>query len=43
MQETFGRSTIFIRELNNLKAAYVIVKVKNEDTITTKKVVIVNK
>ena len=43
MAEKFGRSTIFIRELSNIEAAYVIVKVKNDDTITTKKVFIMNK
>jgi fibronectin-binding autotransporter adhesin len=43
MQEKFGRSTIFIKELSNIEAAYVIVKVKNNDTITTKKVFIMNK
>jgi PKD repeat protein len=43
MQEKFGRSTIFIKELSNIEAAYVIVKVKNDDVITTKKVFVANK
>ena len=42
-QEKFGRSTIFIKELSNIEAAYVIVKVKNEDVITTKKVFVASK
>jgi PKD repeat protein len=41
--ETFGRSSLYSRELTNLDAAYVIVKVVNGNEVTTKKVFIINK
>ena len=40
--ETFGRSTLYSREITNLEAAYVIVKVINDNHVTTKKVFIAN-
>lgn len=38
--EKFGRSSIYRKQFNNLEAAYVVVRVKNNDDITTKKVFI---
>ena len=38
--EKYGRSSVYHRAFNNLEAAYVIVRVKNNDDITTKKVFI---
>ena len=43
VNEKFGRSTVFSKSIANLEAAYVIVRVKNDDEITTKKVLILNK
>jgi YVTN family beta-propeller protein len=40
--EKFGKSSIYAKEIKNLDAAYVIVKVINNGEITTKKVFMVN-
>ncbi|MBL0309846.1 MAG: PKD domain-containing protein [Bacteroidetes bacterium] len=40
--EQFGRSSIYSKEIPNLEAAYLIVKVKNEGVTTTKRVFIGN-
>ena len=40
--EKFGRSSIYTKELTNLEAAYVIVRVKNNDEIITKKLFVGN-
>ncbi|MBL0309870.1 MAG: PKD domain-containing protein [Bacteroidetes bacterium] len=40
--EKFGRSTIYSKEIPNLEAAYMIVKVKNDGVTTTKRVFIGN-
>ncbi len=40
--ETFGKTSIYSRQLNNLDAGYVIVSVKNADGTLTKKVFISN-
>jgi hypothetical protein len=40
--EKFGKSTIYAKEIKNLDAAYVIVKVLNNGEITTKRVFIAN-
>lgn len=40
--ERFGRTTVYAREIRNLDAAYVIVKVKNGNDTITKKVFIAN-
>jgi hypothetical protein len=42
VNEKFGRSSIFNKAIGNVEAAYVIVKVKQGETITTKKVLIGN-
>ncbi len=42
VKEKFGRSSIYSRSLDNLEAAYVIVRVMNEDKVTTKKLFITN-
>jgi len=42
-QEKFGSKSLYTKQLNNLEAAYVIVKVFNDDRITTKKVFISGK
>ncbi len=41
--ERFGRSSVYRRAFTNLEAAYVIVRVKNNDDITTKKVFVSSK
>lgn len=38
--EKFGRSSIYTKQFDNLEAAYVIVRVKNNDEITTRKIFI---
>ena len=43
VNETFGRSTIYTKPISNLEAAYVIVKVKNDNVVTTKRVLITGK
>jgi len=43
VNEKFGRSTVYTKALNNMEAAYVIVRVKNDESITTKRVLILNK
>jgi hypothetical protein len=40
--ERFGKTTVYAKEIKNLDAAYVIVKVKNGDDTITKKVFIAN-
>jgi len=40
--EKFGRSTIYAKELDNIEAAYLIIRVKNEGSTTTNKVFIAN-
>ncbi|MFN8285148.1 MAG: fibronectin type III domain-containing protein [Chitinophagales bacterium] len=40
--EKFGKTTIYSRQLNNLEAGYVVVSVKTDTGITTKKVFITN-
>ncbi len=40
--EKFGRSSIYTKEFSNLEAAYVIVRVKNNDEIITKKLFVGN-
>jgi len=40
--EKFGKSTIYSRQLNNLEAGYVVVSVKGDNGVTTKKVFIGN-
>ncbi len=42
VNEKYGRSTIYSKAILNVEASYVIVKVTNGDTITTKKVFIAN-
>jgi hypothetical protein len=41
--EKFGRSTIYQKELINLEAAYVVVRVNNNGQITMKKLFVANK
>jgi PKD repeat protein len=41
-KEKFGRSSIYTKALTNLEAAYVIVRVKNNDEIITKKLFVGN-
>src|SRR5690606_33796309 len=41
-REKFGRSTVYSREIPNLEAAYIIVRVTNDETTTTKRVFIGN-
>ncbi|MBL0310184.1 MAG: PKD domain-containing protein [Bacteroidetes bacterium] len=41
-REKFGRSTIYSKEIPNIEAAYIIVRVNNDDKVTTKKVFIAN-
>ncbi len=43
VNEKFGRSTVYTKSIGNLEAAYVIVKVKNDNEIITKKLLITNK
>ena len=40
--EKFGRSSIYSKQFTNLEAAYVIVRVKNNNEIVTKKVFVAN-
>ncbi len=40
--EKFGKATIYSRQLNNLEAGYVVVSVKGDNGVTTKKVFIGN-
>jgi len=40
--EKFGKSTMYIKEFDFLEAAYLVIKVTNEDQVTTKKVFIAN-
>ena len=42
VNEKYGRSSIFNKAIGNVEAAYVIVKVKQGETITTQKVLIGN-
>jgi len=43
VNEKFGRSTVYSKPITNLEAAYVIVRVKNDSEIITKKLLITNK
>lgn len=40
--EKYGKSSLYSKEIDNLEAAYLIVRVKNDDLITTKKVFLAN-
>jgi len=40
--EKFGKSSIYSKEIDNLEAAYMIIRVKNNTEVTTKKVFIAN-
>ena len=43
VNEKFGKNTIYSKDLNNLEAAYIVVRVKNGEEITTKKLFIAGK
>ena len=40
--DKFGSSTVYTKQIGNTEAAYIIVKVKNDECVTTKKVFISN-